>query len=52
MADEVYEEALAGLDPEQRATLMSGLATIVENLGGTDCAPAGTARAGTEGTDE
>jgi DNA-binding MarR family transcriptional regulator len=31
-AGEVYEEAMAGLDPQQRSAMMNGLAAVVKNL--------------------
>lgn len=40
LAGEVYEEALAGLSPVQRAALMEGLTQVVANLQETDCTPA------------
>lgn len=51
LADEVYEEALAGLSPDQRETLMLGLATILDNLGGTDGGLPDGGRPKTEGKD-
>ena len=36
LAGEVYDEALAGLSADERATLMHGLTTLVANLGGLD----------------
>ena len=38
MAADVYEEALAGLSPEARKTLVAGLQAICDNLSDGDCA--------------
>lgn len=40
VAGEIYEEALAGLSPEQRRTLIVGLETIVKNIAEGDAAAA------------
>jgi len=48
MAGEVYETALAGLEPREREILMRGLAVIAANLGEGDQAAEG-ARAAKEG---
>ena len=32
----IYEEAQAGLSPEQRAALVAGLATVIANLSAAD----------------
>lgn len=39
LAGEVYEEALAGFDPAQRAALMEALTRVVTNLQDMDCTP-------------
>jgi len=44
MAAEVYEEALAGLPPEVRKTLVAGLQTICDNLSDGESACGSTTR--------
>ncbi len=36
LADGIYDEAMAGLDEVQRAALLTGLRTVVDNLSGED----------------
>ncbi|MDA3887889.1 MAG: MarR family transcriptional regulator [Allgaiera sp.] len=52
LAGEVYEEALAGIDPAQRAALMAGLSQVVANLQEMDCAPACGRTAREEGDED
>ncbi|MBX9463601.1 MAG: MarR family transcriptional regulator [Aquamicrobium sp.] len=41
VANEIYEEALAGMSPDDRAALVGGLRTLISNLSDDDCAAEG-----------